>query len=524
MVLLNTHIFLLLCSFCQAYKFLFYQISFSPSHVRFVNSLVDVLVEDGHTVDILNVNINPNKKCEFSRNVRRVFEVRLAEGETSHFLKMAHDSSFEGDQTHDIERLSKTNNQFCKALLNDSELIATLKFQNYDSGFVSLYTFCPFGLFHLIDVKPTFGYTSVTIPSIVPFIWRTPAPPSYVFNAVRSPGVPATDTTLYQRLQIFLYQTWLDHVHLPKVVSDQTEMFRGKQGADFPSLDSLASQMAMYFVNSDNVADHARPITHKISYIGGIQASTVHQLEKKFSDILSSAAKGTVLFSFGSLTKTSSVPKNVIRNFLNAFSRFPDYKFIWKYDDDEVDFFKNHSNVFPSKWVPQNDLLHSGKIAAFITHAGQNSYIEACHAGVPMIAVPLFLDQHHNAAAVLSKNLGVKLDRLALTEEAIIDTLEEVLNNPKYTQNAKEMSKAIRTRPFSPKEVFLKNVKYTVENPKVGDHFQLPSVHLPLWQLYSLDVIFVILTLVLGVVVSVAKILSVILRKLMPLERKIKID
>jgi len=46
-------------------------------------------------------------------------------------------------------------------------------------------------------------------------------------------------------------------------------------------------------------------------------------------------------------------------------------------------------NVLLSDWVPQKELLQSGKVSIFYSHGGFNSVFESLEAGVPMIITPL---------------------------------------------------------------------------------------------------------------------------------------
>lgn len=58
------------------------------------------------------------------------------------------------------------------------------------------------------------------------------------------------------------------------------------------------------------------------------------------------------------------------------------------------------SNVLPIPWAPQNDILAHPATKAFVTHAGANSLYEAAYHAVPVVAIPIFADQPHNAALV----------------------------------------------------------------------------------------------------------------------------
>lgn len=73
-------------------------------------------------------------------------------------------------------------------------------------------------------------------------------------------------------------------------------------------------------------------------------------------------------------------------------------------------------------------------LKAFITHGGLLSLTEASSAGIPLIVIPIFGDQYHNAAAVVGRGQGVRLDYANFTAESLSWAVGEILSNPKYVQ------------------------------------------------------------------------------------------
>ena len=56
------------------------------------------------------------------------------------------------------------------------------------------------------------------------------------------------------------------------------------------------------------------------------------------------------------------------------------------------------------RWAPQNDLLGSANMRAFLTHGGSNSMYEAAYHGIPIIGMPAPLaDQRENVAKAVQK-------------------------------------------------------------------------------------------------------------------------
>ena len=73
-------------------------------------------------------------------------------------------------------------------------------------------------------------------------------------------------------------------------------------------------------------------------------------------------------------------------------------------------------------------LAHTG-VRAFITHAGSHGLYEGlCHA-VPMVLMPIRLDQHDNAEKLASRGVGVVLDISSITTESLLQGLNEVIND-----------------------------------------------------------------------------------------------
>ena len=68
---------------------------------------------------------------------------------------------------------------------------------------------------------------------------------------------------------------------------------------------------------------------------------------------------------------------------------------------------------------------------AFITHSGLMGTMEAVYAGVPLVLVPLFGDQFHNAKNYEDEGVGVTLHYDTISKENVLAALKTVLKNAK---------------------------------------------------------------------------------------------
>ncbi|KHJ96611.1 UDP-glucoronosyl and UDP-glucosyl transferase [Oesophagostomum dentatum] len=260
-----------------------------------------------------------------------------------------------------------------------------------------------------------------------------PTIPSYV------PPMPmeSHDTmTFYKRTKSFLghvltYLFW-DRI----IVNPEVELFRELVDPAFPHLNDLAKKCPLVMVNSNELYELPRPTLAKVINIGGlgIQLQQSKPLPEEIENIIA-RGEGAVVFSFGSLTPARRMPESWKEAFFKAFKRFPHIQFFVKYDGDDVNEMLS-KNVHLMNWLPQMDLLYHPKTKAFITHAGYNSVQEAIHAGVPMICLALFGDQPKNAKVTEKLGISVNLKKTAISEEAVVAALQEVLNNERYRLKA----------------------------------------------------------------------------------------
>ncbi|GMR35434.1 hypothetical protein PMAYCL1PPCAC_05629, partial [Pristionchus mayeri] len=86
---------------------------------------------------------------------------------------------------------------------------------------------------------------------------------------------------------------------------------------------------------------------------------------------------------------------------------------------------------------------------------------EASYAGIPLLVIPLAIDQLRNAEQIKRNVLGVALNR---DDQASVEPLEkavhEILHNSKYSEKAKVVRKMLLERPFTMKEIFVRNMEF----------------------------------------------------------------
>ena len=99
------------------------------------------------------------------------------------------------------------------------------------------------------------------------------------------------------------------------------------------------------------------------------------------------------------------------------------------------------ANSIVVKNAPQMELLKHSELC--ITHAGLNTALESLTQGVPMVAIPVSIDQPGVAARIAYTKTGAYVPLRELSTLRLSTLIDDVLGNPKYRQNANKMREAI---------------------------------------------------------------------------------
>nr|XP_043629035.1 hydroquinone glucosyltransferase-like [Erigeron canadensis] len=96
-----------------------------------------------------------------------------------------------------------------------------------------------------------------------------------------------------------------------------------------------------------------------------------------------------------------------------------------------------------SSWAPQIEILSHEATGGFLTHCGWNSTLESVVHGVPMIAWPLYAEQHMNAK-VMTEALGLALkvetdDKGIITKEVIGKVVKELIEGDEGKKVSKRL-------------------------------------------------------------------------------------
>ncbi|VVD00234.1 unnamed protein product [Leptidea sinapis] len=196
--------------------------------------------------------------------------------------------------------------------------------------------------------------------------------------------------------------------------------------------DILRKNVHMLSINSHPIWYDNQPLPLNLVSMWGIHNKTPKDLPQELKTYLDSSKRGVIYLSFGTNVKWSQLPQEKFEIFKEVFSNLQ-YDVLWKWDNDKFPILSG--NIKMSKWFPQSDILRHPNVKLFISQGGLQSIEEAVHAGVPLIGIPMFIDQWYNVEKIRHHKIGIRLEMDTLDKEKLNDSIHTVLNDARFKNN-----------------------------------------------------------------------------------------
>lgn len=256
------------------------------------------------------------------------------------------------------------------------------------------------------------------------------------------------------------------------------------------TLDDLMKNFSLIFLNQHFSLNTPRPYVPNMIEVGGLHVKQQPDpLPADMQLFLDNATEGVIYFSLGSNFPSTSLTPAKRQIFLNTFASLKQ-KVLWKYEDDSI-LADKPKNVYIRKWFPQPSVLAHPNVKVFISHGGWLSTTESIFFGKPILGVPLFADQPLNVATAVSRGIALSVNIHKLDEAELKQKLNELVQNPSYTETIKKMSKRYRDQPMLPLETAVYWTEYVLRHDGAA-HMRNAGQDLSFWQYHSLDTILTI--------------------------------
>uniref|UniRef100_A0A2K6GML1 UDP-glucuronosyltransferase n=1 Tax=Propithecus coquereli TaxID=379532 RepID=A0A2K6GML1_PROCO len=392
----------------------------------------------------------------------------------------------------------------CSHLLSRSDIMDSLKNENFDLVIVDSFDYCHF----LIAEKLGKPFVSILPATFGTLDFGLPSPSSYVpvYNSLLTDHMD-----FWGRVKNFLtFFTFSRKQWQFQSIYDNIIKEHFPEGSR-PVLSRLLLKAELWFVNSDFAFDFARPLLPNTVYVGGLMAKPTKPVPQDLENFIARFGdSGFVLVTMGSWVNITSL-QEVLKEMNSAFAHLRQ-GVIWKCKHSDL---PKDVNVAPNvklvDWLPQSDLLAHPSIRLFVTHGGQNSIMEAIQHGVPMVGIPVFGDQPENMIRVEAKKFGVSIKLKELKAETLALKMEQVIEDKRYKSAAVAASVIRRSHPLTPAQRLVGWIDHILQTGGAA-HLKPYAFQQPWHERYLLDVFMFLLGLTLGSVWLCGKLLHVVSR------------
>ncbi|XP_023034773.1 UDP-glycosyltransferase UGT5 [Drosophila willistoni] len=241
---------------------------------------------------------------------------------------------------------------------------------------------------------------------------------------------------------------------------------------------------SLILINHHFSMGHVRSNVPNIIEVAGLHLSQpAAPLDAALQRFLDEAEFGVIYFSMGLEILSKWLPMNLQKPLLRVFAQLKQ-RVVWKY---ELETLPNKSdNIYISQTVPQRQLLAHPNVKLFITHGGLLGIIESICYGVPMLGLPVYYDQFKNMERMRRAGIAENLDTNSITEEQLAATIHKMLEEPRYTDKAKQMSSHFADQPMSPLDSAVWWTDYVLRH-KGAPHMRLDQEGIPFVRYYKID-------------------------------------
>jgi UDP:flavonoid glycosyltransferase YjiC (YdhE family) len=113
-------------------------------------------------------------------------------------------------------------------------------------------------------------------------------------------------------------------------------------------------------------------------------------------------------------------------------------------------------NMYGAEFLPQPSILPL--VDLVITHGGNNTVTECFHNGKPMLALPLFWDQHDNAQRLDETGFGVRLPTYSFTDAEFYAAIDRLLSDATLHGRMREIAARLQAHPGTETATLIENI------------------------------------------------------------------
>ncbi|GMT23643.1 hypothetical protein PFISCL1PPCAC_14940 [Pristionchus fissidentatus] len=345
----------------------------------------------------------------------------------------------------------------CENVLNSTNC-SVLNDVKFDLAITEVFDLCGLGLFHKLNPDRVILASSIPLHDYFGEKLGLPrafdlVPPKYSLKLLSDHKESFKFTTAGIIQSAIESSLWGANM-FGSMEKNETKLFM-KNDSTFPGFEILLRRAHSLIENVHPLIDLSKPTLNAIVPIGGITVDPKKELNESLLSLLRSAETSgnkRILVSFGTVMDPKYMAIPTRDNVLKAMGNVKNATFFWKAGEELMKKVNGRkielpANVHAFEWLPQNDLLASGLIDLFVSHMGIGSLTEASYHGVPLVSVPIFVDQPYNTVCAIRLGISRYVNKLSLawTSNELEKAIKKALADEKAKSASQQLSRNLRS-------------------------------------------------------------------------------
>ncbi|XP_033229955.1 UDP-glucuronosyltransferase 2A3-like [Belonocnema kinseyi] len=328
------------------------------SHFIFFEPLLEALARRGHNLTVLSYNPRENNNIDANvlPNYKNVFltDPKIIAKNVLNLEELwaNYYNSYFPSSVVDIILLRNFGLTYCEMTFNNTAVRELIKSdQKFDLIFMETFcSDCALGFVHKFHA-PVIALSSHEILPWINDRLGNPDNPSHIpgFHKFYSGKM-----TFMQRVMNTLHLWWVKVFYEIRFQWPNQKLVEEFFGPGVPPLSEIVKKTSALLVNTHYSIHGSRPYVPNVIEVGGIHIGKPKPLPDDIQKFLDDAPEGVLLFSWGSMIKTSTLSQEKLDALLNVFCEMP-RKVILKWESEEMP--RKLKNVMLKKWLPQFDLM-----------------------------------------------------------------------------------------------------------------------------------------------------------------------
>ncbi|TDG48481.1 hypothetical protein AWZ03_005025 [Drosophila navojoa] len=233
-------------------------------------------------------------------------------------------------------------------------------------------------------------------------------------------------------------------------------------------------EVQVVLLNTHPVLDYVQNMPPNVIEVGGLHIlSESEPLPFSTQDFIDRFSEGIIYINLPHIELMYGLGIQAIETMIREYGQFG---FLWNVNNvKELQLSENFYNLRAINVVEnmQQNILAQSNVKVFLSHGDSFSIQESLYNAVPIIVLPLLMDQINNAQRLEDRHLGVRVSPSDFAVNSFSAALKLLIRDDSYLESMQQAQLNYRTRQLKPLDVAVWHAEQLVSQPNLFKHLSV---------------------------------------------------